>query len=89
MIDRKMRAMNRHAYNSQMFHANVESTTKNFRAFALLHNFSPSCIAAWDETATLTSPAERLNGFSYHENWLQNLQIAAAVGNLRIHPIPL
>ena len=29
MVDRKMRAMNRHAENSQMFHANVSSTSKN------------------------------------------------------------
>ena len=89
MIDRKMRAMNRHAYNSQMFHANIVSTTKNFRAFALLHNFSPSCIQAWDETCTLTSPVARLNNFVYHDNWLQNLLIASSVGNLRNHRNPL
>jgi hypothetical protein len=89
MIDRKMRAMNRHAYNSQMFHADIISTTKNFRAFALLHNFSPSCIQAWDETCTLTSPAARLNNYIYHDNWLQNLLIATSVGNLRSHRNPL
>jgi hypothetical protein len=89
MIDRKMRAMNRHAYNSQMFHSDIISTTKNFRAFAVLHNFSPSCIQAWDETCTLTSPVARLNNYIYHDNWLQNLLIASSVGNLRSHRNPL
>ncbi|MEZ4887922.1 MAG: hypothetical protein R3E32_24555 [Chitinophagales bacterium] len=51
MIDRSMRAMNRHANNSQMFHGDVLSTTHNFRVFALFHNFSPSCVQAWDESA--------------------------------------
>ncbi|MGB1243069.1 MAG: hypothetical protein ACPG49_11140 [Chitinophagales bacterium] len=41
MIDCSMRAMNRHANNSQMFHGDVLSTTNNFRAFALLHKFRP------------------------------------------------
>ena len=89
MIDRKMRAMNRHADNSQMCHANVSSTSKNFRAFGLLHNFSPSCISAWDETCTLTSPAERLNKKTYHDNWLKNLVIAASVGAFRNQRNPL
>ncbi len=89
MIDRKMRAMNRHANNSQMFHANVSSTSKNFRAFALLHNFSPSCISAWDETCTLVSPAARLNECIYHDDWLNNLMIAASVAAFRVQRNPL
>jgi hypothetical protein len=85
MMDRLMRAMNRHAFNSQMFHSTVASTSKNFRAFALLYNFTPSCRTAWDESKTLTSPAARLNGFIYHEDWLQNLLIAASLGGFRNH----
>jgi len=34
----------------------------------------------------LQSPAERLNGFSYHENWLRNLLISASSGGFRGHP---
>jgi hypothetical protein len=89
MIDRSMRAMNRHANNSQMFHGDILSTTHNFRAFALLHNFSPSCLQAWDESAVLISPAARLNGFVYHHDWLQNLLIAASLGGYRNHSNPL
>ena len=89
MLDRLMRAMNRHAFNSQMFHSTISSTSKNYRAFALLYNFSPSCLAAWDETKTLVSPAARLNGFIYHKDWLQNLMIAASLGGFRQHSNPL
>jgi hypothetical protein len=89
MMDRLMRAMNRHVFNSQMFHSTVSSTSKNFRAFALLHNFIPSCPAAWDRSEKLKSPAARLNGFVYHEDWLQNLLIAASLGGFRNHRNPL
>lgn len=89
MLDRLMRAMKRHAFNSQMFHATISSTSMNFRAFALLYNFSPSSPAAWDESKTLTSPAARLNGRIYHKDWLQNLLIAASLGGFRNHRNPL
>lgn len=89
MMDRLMRAMNRHAFNSQMFHSTISSTTKNFRAFALLYNFAPSCPAAWDESKVLKSPAARLNGFVYHDDWLQNLMIAASLAGFRNHRNPL
>lgn len=89
MVDRKMKAMNRHADNSQMFHGNVSSTSKNFRAFALLHNFSPSCVSAWDETATLVSPATRVNKIVYDDDWLKNLNLVASVANFRYQRNPL
>ncbi|MEM6321247.1 MAG: hypothetical protein AAF960_26555 [Bacteroidota bacterium] len=89
MMDRLMRAMNRHAFNSQMFHSTISNTSKNFRAFALLYNFAPSCPSAWDESKKLSSPAARLNGFTYHDDWLQNLLIAASLGGFRSHRNPL
>lgn len=85
MLDRVMRAMSRHAFNSQMFHATIKSTTANFRAFALLYNFSPSCPAVTKKAGQLTSPAARINGFIYHEDWLQNLLIATSLGGYRHH----
>ena len=80
-----MRAMSRHAYNFQMFHANLNSKSANFRAFALLYNFSPSCPAVTEQTGEFTSPAARLNEFVYHQDWLQNLLIAASMGGYRHH----
>ncbi len=89
MLDRLMRSMNRHAFNSQMFHASVESTSNNFRAFALLYNFVPSCPSAWDDSQVLKSPAARLNGFVYHKNWMHNLLISASRGGFRNQCNPL
>ena len=85
MLDRVMRAMSRHAFNSQMFHATINSTSNNFRAFALLYNFTPSCPAVTKKNEELVSPAARLNGFVYHQDWLQNLLIAASIGGYRNH----
>lgn len=85
MLDRVMRAMSRHAFNSQMFHATLNSTTANFRAFALLYNFSPSCPAVTKKAGPLTSPAARLNGFVYHDHWLENLLMATSLGGYRHH----
>ena len=85
MLDRIMKAMSRHAFNAQMFHASIKSTTANFRSFALLYNFWPSCPAVTRKHVQLTSPAARLNGFVYHQDWLQNLLIAASMGGYRNH----
>ncbi|MFP4091622.1 MAG: hypothetical protein ACLFT3_15045 [Cyclobacteriaceae bacterium] len=41
--------------------------------------FSPSCPAVADKANGLTGPAVRLNGFSYHDDWLQNLLMAASL----------
>lgn len=90
MVDRLMRAMKKHAFNSQMFHGKtIETTSKNFRAFALLKNFMPLSTTALKDDKELYSPAARLNGFVYHENWLQNLLIAASLGGVRNHRNPL
>jgi hypothetical protein len=79
-LDRVMKLMERHAINSQMFHATLQSTSKNFRALALLYNFSPSCPAVTDKFPELTSPAARLNGYIYNQDWVQNLLIASSLG---------
>jgi hypothetical protein len=89
MLDRIMKFMARHAFNSQMFHGAIETTTKNFRAFALIYNFSPSSPVITKQFPELVSPAARLNGFVYHQNWLQNLLIAASLGGFNHHRNPL
>lgn len=90
MVDRLMRAMKKHAFNSQMFHGKtISSTSRNFRAFALLKNFTPLCPTVLKDDKKLNSPAARLNGFVYHEDWLQNLLIAASLGGYRNHRNPL
>ena len=88
-LDRLMRAMERHAINSQMFHANLKSTTKNFRAFALLYNFSPSSPTVCKKCPQLQSPAARLNEKVLHQNWLQNLLLAASLKGYRQQQNPV
>lgn len=79
-LDRVMRFMKKHALSSQMFHGSIKSTTKNYRAFALLYNFSPSSPGVARIDPELNSPAARLNGFVYHSDWLQNLLISTSLG---------
>ena len=40
-------------------------------------------LAVTQHTELLTSPAARLNGFVYHQDWLENLLIAASMGDYR------
>lgn len=82
-LDRIMKNMEKHANNSQMFRGNIEANTKNFRAFALLCNFAPSCPKVTKVHGKLTSPAARLNGFTYADSWLENLLIAASLNGNR------
>lgn len=89
MLDRIMKFMNRHAFNSQMFHSDKEVTTQNFRAFALIHNFSPYSPLVSAKDPILNTPVAKLNGFVYHKHWLQNLLIAASLNGFRQHSNPL
>lgn len=82
-LDRTMKIMERHAINSQMFHADLSSTSKNFRALALLYNFAPSCPAVTLKHPELISPAARMNKFVYADCWLQNLLVAASLNGFK------
>ena len=87
MLDRVMRMMTRHSYNSQMFHADLKRTSMNFCAFALIYNFAPSSPRAREPG--LISPAARLNKKVYHQDWLKNLMIASSLGGAGHHRNPL
>lgn len=84
-LDRLMRIMDRHIFNHQSFHSTSEKATLNMRAYALIHNFSPSNPQTINKYDGKVSPAERLNGFKYHDNWLHNLLISASLGGYRNH----
>ncbi|MCB8951383.1 MAG: hypothetical protein H6650_21840 [Ardenticatenales bacterium] len=47
------------------------------RAWALLHNFRPYCPRS-KVSKEYQSPAHKLNGFVYRENWLENLLVASS-----------
>jgi len=89
MLDRLMRVMARHSYNSQKFHSNLQRTSMNFCALALIHNFTPSSPQVLARTPGLISPAARLNKKVFHDDWLQNLMIASSLGGAGHHRNPL
>ena len=44
-------------------------------------------ILSLEKYGGLKSPAERLNQFSYNDNWLQNLLISGSMGGFRRAPL--
>ena len=86
MIDRLMKRMDRHLFTTCYFHGSIFSAELNIRGWALIHNFAPSNPLTIKKHNGLKSPAERVNKFCYHENWLKNLLISASLGGLRSPP---
>ena len=77
MIDRHMQPMDRQLHAMQYFHGHLVSSERAIRAWALVHNFAPYCprSAAGDQWR---SPAHKLNGHLYHDNWLHNLLVSTS-----------
>ena len=86
MLDRLMQRMDRRLFTAQYFHGTRSSANLNMRAWALIHNFAPFNPRTVAVKSGLRSPAETLNGFSYHSNWLQNLLISASLRGYRQGP---
>jgi hypothetical protein len=83
MLDRVMRGMSRYFEDGQHLHGSPEAGGLHVRAWALLQNFRPWGPEAVRANASWHSPAERLNGHRYHDDWLQNLQVSASLGGYR------
>jgi len=86
MLDRLMQRMDRHLFSTQYFHGSVTAANLNIRGWALIYNFTPSNPQTVKKYLGKKSPADRLNGFSYHDNWLQNLLISASLREFRVPP---
>jgi hypothetical protein len=82
MLDRQMDRMDRCFYMAKYFHGHLMTAEYGVRSWALLHNFLPYCPRVKCAT-TYQSPAHKLNGFVYHDNWLQNLLVSASMGGFR------
>ena len=89
MVDRKMQRLEVHLKNTKEFHGTIESANLNIRGWALIQNFAPSNPYTVQKYKGVSSPAQRLNGFSYHSNWLQNLLTSASLGGFRPPQNPL
>jgi len=80
MLDRLMDFQDRMLYDMRYLHCFSLQGTGHLmvRAMAFLWNFHP-----FGRKTKRHSPFADLNGFVYHENWLQNLLIAASMGGRR------
>lgn len=83
MLDRVMRSMSRYFEGGQHLHGSPKAAGLHVRAWALLQNFRPWGAEAVRANEGWRSPAERLNRYRYHEDWLQNLQVSASLGGYR------
>lgn len=79
MLDRHMNPMDRCLHSSRYFHGHLMSAEFQIRAWALFHNFQPYCPRA-KIRQSYSSPFQQVNGFVYHDNWLQNLLVASSLG---------
>lgn len=88
MVDRLMQRMDRHLFCTQYFHGGLVAAEYSIRGWALIHNFAPCSPYNVQKHGGLKSPAERLNQFRYHDNWLQNLLISGSLkGGFRAAPL--
>lgn len=81
MLDRHMNAMARWLDSARFFHGHWTSAERSIRAWALLHDFGPYCPRS-KASQNYSSPAHKLNGFVYHQNWLHNLLIATSLSGV-------
>ena len=82
MLDRLMDRMDRLFYTARYFHGHLMTVEYGVRAEALMGNFLPYCPRT-AVAAHYQSPANKLNGFVYHKNWMHNLLISASMGGYR------
>jgi len=78
MIDRHMEPLARYLYSTKYFNGHLMSAERSVRAWALSHNFLPYCPRA-KIGQIYKSPAHKLNGFIYRDNWLENLLVSASM----------
>jgi hypothetical protein len=77
-VDRPMNRMHRLLYAGRGLHGHQASSERRLRGWALLLNFRPFARRSGHERKH-QSPAHRLNGKSYSDRWLENLQISASL----------
>jgi hypothetical protein len=79
MVDRLMRKIDKYLFAKQYFHGTLSSAQLGIRATCLIFNFRPYNPVTEKSTKKINSAFARLNGFTYHDCWLQNLLIATSI----------
>jgi len=87
MVDRLMQRMDRHLYGTQYFHGSMDAAQLSIRGWTLINNFAPYNPRTVRKLNGCKCPAERLNQFKYHNNWLHNLYVSASLGRYRSPPL--
>ena len=81
-IDREMGSLDRKLFAMRHLHGHLESSNLLIRAWAHLQNFAP-----WNPRAAklhqAQCPQERLTGFRYRDDWLQNFRVASSLQGFR------
>ena len=85
-VDRPMNRLYRLVYAGRGLHGHQASSERRLRGWALLMNFRPFAKRGRDPREH-QSPAHRLNGKRYSDNWLENLMLSASM-NGRRNPSP-
>ena len=85
-LDRLMRQQDGYFDRGQHFHGDLKSANLRSRAWAILHNYWPWSPEAVVDNGGARCPAERLNGKSYSDCWLQNLLVAASLAGTKKSP---
>lgn len=83
MVDRLMRWQDRFLFNRQYFHRSLQAAELGIRAWAILCNFRPYCPRAIGKRTDGECAAQRLNGFRYCDNWLENLRVSTSMNGYR------
>lgn len=82
-LERLMNYQDRLLYAMQYFHGHPASASLYARAMALVWNFHPYDQRTQKKYGARAAPFERVNGFRYHDNWLENMMIAASMKGRR------
>jgi hypothetical protein len=83
-VDRPMNRLCRLMYAGRGLHGHQSSSELRLRGWALLMNFRPYAPRS-NQPRTHESPAHRLNGQRYHEDWLHNLMASTSLMGFRNH----
>jgi hypothetical protein len=81
-VDRPMNRLCRLMYSGRGLHGHQGSSELRLRGWALLQNFRPYAPRG-KQPRRFQSPAHRLNGRRYHEDWFLNLTASTSLMGFR------
>jgi len=80
-IDGPMNILDRYLYQIRYFHGHHKTANLKIRAWAMIYNFMP--FSSRTQKYKKQSRFEEYNGFTYSDNWLENMIIAGSLNGYR------